>query len=83
MALDPDPFDAECPDPGEISDIELIDLLEVASKCPKIFTDWEVDFCDSIADQLDRGKVLSEAQLEVLRRGLLKRLWDNDPELWR
>jgi hypothetical protein len=32
----------------------------------KVLTPWEEDFIESITDQLDAGKKLSERQLEIL-----------------
>ena len=43
---------------------------------------WESSFCQSLREQLQAGRTLSEKQLDVLRGGLLHRLLDNDPELW-
>ena len=60
---------------------ELIAFLKIAID-HSAFEEWEQSFCESCADRLRYGRPLTERQEDVLRRGLLKKLWDNDPTLW-
>ena len=77
-----DPWPDACPDISELSDDELLSFLENAEDGPGL-TEWEQSFCRSIGNQLWKGWTLSEKQLDVFERGLLKKLWNADPELWR
>ena len=43
---------------------------------------WEKDFCQSLLFQLEAGRTLSDRQIEILSKGLLYRLQDDDPLLW-
>jgi hypothetical protein len=82
--LSPDPWDKKPPDLHELSDDELLEFLGVAARNGGCFNDFELSFCASISRQILRGYPLSEKQIAVLdKRGLLKKLWDNDPILWR
>jgi len=79
----PDPWNKRPPRYSELTDSELIEFLGVAGRSPA-FNDFEVGFCASVAKQIRRGYPLSQKQIAVLMdRGLLRRLWDNDPDLWK
>lgn len=43
------------------------DLVELEGKQLISMTEWEVQFCDDIADQLDKGHTLTLKQIEVIR----------------
>lgn len=58
-------------------------LIEVLKLWPYAYCSvWEKDFCMSIIAQLEAGRRLSERQIEILDKGLLYRLQDDDPLLW-
>jgi hypothetical protein len=64
----------------ELSTEELIEILGL---WPFAYCNaWERDFCVSLGQQLQRGRTLSERQIEILKKNLLYRLQDNDPHLW-
>lgn len=64
----------------DMDDDELIEVLEL---WPHAYCSaWEENFCQSIIEQLQAGRTLSERQIEILDGGLLYRLQDNDPLLW-
>lgn len=65
----------------EITEAELLDILKNAPHA--YLSNWEEDFCASIQGWLLLGKTLTSGQTEVFRKGLLYRLQDNDPALWR
>jgi hypothetical protein len=76
----PDRWNDRCPQAREATPYELRDMLRV----PEItdgFSAWERSFCLSLYDQLKR-RPLSNKQLAILDRGLLRRCWMNDPDLW-
>lgn len=64
----------------DLTEEELIEILSLYqyAHC----SDWETDFCRSLVARLQGGKQLTERQVEILNRGLLTRLQDNDPLLW-
>ena len=79
----PDPWDARpqliCPRrPGE-----LIEFLGVARRAPSCFSDFEFDFCESAKLRIHYRGGLTEKQEAVLNKWLLRKLWDNDPDLWK
>lgn len=81
--LTPDRWNDRYPKAAETTVAELIDLLSVAAKADDtLFTDWDRSFCHSLATQLRKGWRVSERQEAVLDKGLLRRLWSNDPDLW-
>jgi hypothetical protein len=58
-------------------------LIEVLGLWPFAYcSGWERDFCMSLILQLEAGRRLSDRQIEILNKGLLFRLQDNDPHLW-
>lgn len=65
----------------EITEAELLDILKNAPHA--YLSNWEEDFCASIQSWILLGKTLTSGQAEVFRKGLLYRLQDNDPALWR
>ena len=77
-----DPWPVKPPRAAELSREDLRQFLKIAEESTA-FSEWEKKFCDSLQKQLRGGRDVSEAQYSVLNRGLLRRLWDNDPELWR
>lgn len=77
---DPDPWANECPSVNDVTREQLRDFLEAAEDgCP--LSDWEYDFCMSVRGRLRFGRP-SIAQSAVLDKGLLHKLWANDPALW-
>ena len=64
----------------ELDDDELIEILRLHpfAYCSA----WEQNFCESLIDRLEAGIELTERQIAVLEKGLLKSLQDNDPHLW-
>lgn len=77
-----DPWPDKCPELDDLTTTELLTFLENAEDGHGI-TDWEQAFCRSIRNQLWKGWTLSEKQRDVFEKGLLKKLWNADPELWR
>lgn len=64
----------------ELSEDELIEVLELH---PHAYCSaWESDFCESLVSRLHNGIPLTDRQIEILEKGLLKRLQENDPLLW-
>lgn len=58
-------------------------LIEVLGLWPYAYcSPWEKDFCQSLLFQLEAGRRLSDRQIEILNKGLLYRLQDDDPLLW-
>ena len=78
----PDPWDARPPLMAELSREELREFLDVARRNPGAFSDWDADFCASCRQRLRWGS-LSPKQEAILDRGLLQRLWNHDPDLWK
>lgn len=76
-----DKWDKKCPRACELSSYELADFLRQAPYLVRDMTKWELDFCSSILKQL-HYRVPSVNQQAVLDRGILLKLWDNDPRLW-
>jgi hypothetical protein len=77
---DTDPWPLKCPDPDDLEIQELLSFVEDYGHAS--LSDWECDLCQSLLGQLRRGKRPSDKQYEILARGLFKKLWDNDPNLW-
>jgi hypothetical protein len=77
---DTDPWPLKCPDPDDLEIQELLAFLEDHTHVE--LSDWEVTFCESITKRLQYGLRPTDKQIEILKRGLFKRLWDNDPALW-
>lgn len=50
----------------------LKDVFEAISQNIEKLSKWEQDFFESVSDQFDRGKTLSEKQLEVIEKIYLK-----------
>jgi hypothetical protein len=66
-----------------IENLSCEELCSILDNAPYAYlSSWEQDFCESIKDQLESGRELSERQLDVFNRGLFHRLVDNDPDLW-
>lgn len=78
----PDRWNERCPKAAEVSRLEMFDFLKVAERALEAFTAWELDFCYRAMSQIHRGSSLAPGQRDVLDRGLLRKLWDNDPDLW-
>ena len=66
---------------AEILRHELVDYLEQAPYLVRPLSEWELDFCTSLLRQLRYGRP-TPRQNEVLDRGLLRKLWGEDPRLW-
>lgn len=83
MLYDPDPWNDECPDANDLSEDDLLTFLDVIHGCEHLFTAWEIDFIYSLIDRLEStNRPLTDRQCEKLNEGILKKLWDHDPELW-
>lgn len=78
MVVRPDRWDKHVPKVSQCTGVELADFLSVAARAPNHFTEWEQTFCRSC-----KPWRLTPRQIETLDRGLLRKLWTNDPELWR
>ncbi len=76
-----DPWPFKCPDPSELEIQELLAILEDHTHVE--LSEWESAFCESIVRRLGYGLRPTEKQIELLGRGLFKKLWDNDPALWQ
>jgi hypothetical protein len=79
----PDPWDARPPWTNELRSGELMEFLGVARRAPAYFSDFEYDFCESAVLRLRYRGELTEKQESVLNRWLLRKLRDNDPDLWK
>lgn len=74
-----DPWPDKCPDISELSNDELVSLLDNAEYA--MLNSWEFNFCMNVRDKLLCSEELTERQSEVLST-MLKTLYDNDPALW-
>ena len=67
----------------KFEELSTEELIEVLGLWPFAYCSlWEEGFCESLKQQLECGRRLSERQIEILNKGLLYRLQDNDPHLW-
>ena len=80
MPLETDKWDRKCPLAHELRTYELATFLRYASEITSL-TDWEQDFCRSLSRHLTYQSPTA-GQRAVLDRGLLRKLWQNDPRLW-
>jgi hypothetical protein len=80
--LTPDRWPTRYPAARECTSAELLDFAMVASRSPDLFTDWERDFLGSLRRHL-RWAGPTRRQIETLDKGLLRKLWSHDPDLWR
>jgi hypothetical protein len=78
----PAPWDDVCPDVDDLSRAELKAYLSQAPVLVRPLTDWQLEFCSSLLSYMKCGGRPSTRQRQVLDRGLLRQLWDNDPRLW-
>ena len=78
---EPDLWDKRPPRIDFLTDRELLMFLHIGRE-ENGFSDAEVSICQSCINALRYKRRLSERQEGVLRRGLLKQLWDADPDLW-
>lgn len=76
-----DPWPETCPRAHRLTTRELQSFLSNRNHCELSL--WEESFLDTVESMLRHGRELSEGQLKVLDKGLLRQLWSNDPEHWR
>ena len=80
--IEPDRWNKRCPRARECSRDELIDFMSVGTRLDDKLTQWELTFCSSGLRSMKYSE-LSDRQKDVLDGGLLRKLWGNDPALWR
>ena len=79
----PDRWNERCPHTSEMTLLELFDFLSVAERGPEVFNEWEREFCKSCHTRIRNRQKLTEKQIAALNGKLLRKLWDNDPDLWK
>lgn len=77
-----DKWNERCPKVDQLSDEELSQFLRIGEN-GDYFSDWEKEFCQSCRRSLHYDGRLSPKREEILNKGLLRKLWDQDPINWR